>query len=248
MGQLPLFDLSAVPQAPIEWIPHDRRYPAELVEAALGPECVRELRRAKPGSPADTGPARDRFLVNPGAIGYWLYFHFGINIFAAEADGIDVDPLGETIAIRGERYGLPHWCYLGTGLEPGDRRPARWPGIPRPGETAPCERCGKLCRASRPKNPQGRPFQRSPRGLCPACVVTGFLKEMWGDIFAQQGVAILSTDACQRQFAAILKAGGSDLQAEEINWQEIVDKWDLPFPSKKKGRRKKAQMRTEGGD
>jgi hypothetical protein len=132
VSQLLLLDPSQIPQIPLEQNPHDRRYPVERVEAALGEECVRELQQAKPQRPADTGCIRDRFVVNAGAVGYWLFIHFGFNIFAVEsADEIDVDPMAETITVHGERYSLPHWCYLNTGLEPGDRRPTYWPGLPK---------------------------------------------------------------------------------------------------------------------
>jgi hypothetical protein len=117
-------------------------YPAAQIAGLLGDRCVRELRRARPGAAGDTRMVLDRFVINPGALGYWLFAHFGLNIFS-DADCArvtDVDPLAESLTVAGVGGGefrIPHWCYLPTGLEPGDPRPATWPGIPREVEETP---------------------------------------------------------------------------------------------------------------
>lgn len=110
-------------------------FPADLYVAALGQRCVGELRRARPQRPSDLGLVRDRYVINPGAIAYWLWYQFDLNIFNnADAARVGkIDPLSETVIISGRgAYALPHWCYLSTGIEPGDDRSATWPGIAIP--------------------------------------------------------------------------------------------------------------------
>ncbi len=110
-------------------------FPALLYEKALGPRCVIQLNDATPRLWADHSMVRDRYLINPGALAYWLSIHFGINVFTAADQDYDVDPIGEQIRIGAETYLIPHWCYLSTGIEPGDDRPRSWPGIPAPVES-----------------------------------------------------------------------------------------------------------------
>ncbi len=111
--------------------PFELRYPIEAMERALGEEVAVELQEAVPEEPSDEGGMADRFAVNPGAIGYWLNYHFGINVFAFNSDNqeIDIDSLGEIVTVRGQEYELPHWCYLKTQDTPGDNRPRQWQGI-----------------------------------------------------------------------------------------------------------------------
>lgn len=110
-------------------------FPASLYEAALGGRCVEELKAAMPGQWADHGVMRDRFLINGGALAYWLWHHLQVNIFAIPDDAIRVDQIGEEVTVNGTSYQIPHWCYLSTGLEVGDPRPSRWTGIPSPVST-----------------------------------------------------------------------------------------------------------------
>ncbi len=108
-----------------------KAYPAAVIEAALGERCVAEICRAAPQSYADHGIVRDRAVINPGALGYWLFVHFGLNIFAdaGAAQVSDIDPLAERVVVNGKDYLIPHWCYLAVMPEPGDERPRHWPGI-----------------------------------------------------------------------------------------------------------------------
>ena len=102
----------------------------EALVAALGTECINQLCAATPTPPMDTGLVRDRFVLNPGALAYWLWTHFNINVFDPGDAEIEADPASEVISIVGQgQYAIPHWCYLSTGLESGDQRPASWPGI-----------------------------------------------------------------------------------------------------------------------
>lgn len=103
-----------------------KRFPIELYEATLGEKTVAELRAATPAPWTDHGEQRDRYLIHGPAVGYWLHYHFGINVFAPEyANAFILDPIGETLTVGDQVYQVPHWCYLSTGVEDGDERPRR---------------------------------------------------------------------------------------------------------------------------
>ncbi|NJN68701.1 MAG: hypothetical protein HC884_19345 [Chloroflexaceae bacterium] len=102
-------------------------------ETHLGTPVCAELRQASPQEPLDSGPMRDRFVLNPGAFAYWLLVHFDLAVLFADDEvlqAISIDRLAETVSIYETDYHLPHWCYLSTGLEPGDLRPTSWSGFP----------------------------------------------------------------------------------------------------------------------
>ena len=46
----------------------------------------------------------------------------------------------------------------------------------------------------------------------------------------RNGVEVLKNPTIQKQFAEILQAGGSELLAENIDWETVINQWDLPFP------------------
>jgi len=53
-------------------------------------------------------------------------------------------------------------------------------------------------------------------------------------LLAESGLKILLYPWVREQFAAIMRAGSADAEADEINWNLIVENWDLPFPNKMK--------------
>ena len=97
-----------------------------------------------------------------------------------------------------------------------------------------CVRCGKHCVPGENKNPTARPFRKAQKGLCENCAVTQFL--LCDDLEAlrigllKNGIRTLKNPAIQNQFAKILEVGRSELQADTINWDTVIDQWDLPFP------------------
>lgn len=97
-----------------------------------------------------------------------------------------------------------------------------------------CVRCGKPCRPGENKNPHARPFKRARKGLCENCAVTQFLKcrelEPLTLGLLRNGIEILKEPVIQNQFSKILEAGGSELQIEQINWDAVIEKWQMPFP------------------
>ena len=105
--------------------------------------------------------------------------------------------------------------------------------------TTNCKRCGQLGRPS-VGNPDSRPFRKAAEGLCVNCVVTEFfkttepLKSMFGGIWGNNSPEVLLAPHMQQQFGNILQAGNCDVKLEEIDWQTIIDQWDLPFPKTKR--------------
>lgn len=97
-----------------------------------------------------------------------------------------------------------------------------------------CVRCGKPCQPGENKNPEARPFRLSEKGLCANCVVTQFMLcddlEPFRIGLLRNGIEVLKSPAIQKQFTKILEVGGSELITEEIDWNMIIDQWDLPFP------------------
>ena len=97
-----------------------------------------------------------------------------------------------------------------------------------------CARCGRTCSPGRNDNPKARPFRRAQKGLCENCVVTQFLLcddlEALREGLLRNGLDVLREPTIQLQFAKILEAGGSELPADAINWDTVIDQWDMPFP------------------
>ena len=98
----------------------------------------------------------------------------------------------------------------------------------------PCSRCGKPCQPGQSHNLEARPFRRAEKGLCETCVVTQFLLsddvEPLRDGVFRNGIEVLRNPVIQKQFERILKAGRSELPAENIDWDMVIDQWELPFP------------------
>jgi len=51
-------------------------------------------------------------------------------------------------------------------------------------------------------------------------------------LLAESGPKGLAYPHIQEQFAALMKVGLADALPDEINWNLIIENWDLPFPSK----------------
>lgn len=100
--------------------------------------------------------------------------------------------------------------------------------------TKKCVRCGRPCQPGKAENPKARPFRRAKAGLCPDCAVTHFLLspdlEALRISLLREGIETLKHPAIQAQFAEILRVGGSEMSPEEIDWDRVVDKWNMPFP------------------
>lgn len=99
-----------------------------------------------------------------------------------------------------------------------------------------CERCGTDCRIDASRKPDAKMLRHSnePKGLCVNCAVHDWLRNTYPPniLLAQSGPRILLFPHIQKQFAEIMKVGSSDAKPDEIDWDRIVENWDLPFPKK----------------
>jgi len=97
-----------------------------------------------------------------------------------------------------------------------------------------CVRCGRPCKPGETKNPEARPFRKAKKGLCENCAVTQFLLcddlETLRDGLLKNGIEVLQNPNIQEQFAKILEVGGSELSADSIEWDTVINQWDMPFP------------------
>src|ERR1035438_1859748 len=103
--------------------------------------------------------------------------------------------------------------------------------------TVKCRRCGVACAAQQPGKSNARPFRKAVRGFCAACVVCRFFQ---GDENTGVGHALppdfdpegLRLPHIQEQFARVLAVGGSELTMDQINWDEVIAKWNLPIATR----------------
>jgi len=100
-----------------------------------------------------------------------------------------------------------------------------------------CQRCGERCRRSGPPGKKARMLRFAKgHGLCANCAVHDWLRNTYPPniILAQSGPKVLLFSHIQEQFAEIMRTGFADAKPDEIDWQKIVDNWELPFPHKMK--------------
>ena len=101
-----------------------------------------------------------------------------------------------------------------------------------------CERCGERCQAVASRNPKAKMLRHSDKGLCVNCAVHDWLRNTYPPniLLAQSGPKALLIPHIQQQFAEIMRVGFADAKPDEIDWQKMVDNWELPFPHKVKSR------------
>ncbi len=100
-----------------------------------------------------------------------------------------------------------------------------------------CQRCGARCKASGQGKPKAKMLRWSKStGLCVNCAVHDWLRNTYPPnlILAQSGPKVLMFPHIQEQFTEIMKISFADAKADEIDWQKIVDNWELPFKNKVK--------------
>jgi hypothetical protein len=75
-------------------------------------------------------------------------------------------------------------------------------------------------------------------GLCINCAAHDWLRNTYPAnlLLAQSGPKSLAFPHIQEQFAGLMKMANSDARPDEINWQRIIDNWELPFPNKVRAR------------
>lgn len=96
-----------------------------------------------------------------------------------------------------------------------------------------CERCGVQLQVDAMPDSRAKLLRRSKvsKGFCINCAVHNFLRNTYPPNIqlAESGPQILLIPHIQTVFAGIMKAGFADANPDEINWQQIVDNWELPF-------------------
>ncbi len=118
-----------------------------------------------------------------------------------------------------------------------------------PKKVIPCERCAKRCRAGSGRA-DSRPFRKAQRGMCLECCVAGLLQRPTdGDEVLPTALAMamkngftpehLRLPHIQEAFARLMQAGNSEARFEEIDWDEVIANWNLPFPGSGRGRKGK---------
>ncbi len=105
-----------------------------------------------------------------------------------------------------------------------------------------CQRCNAPLRVGGSRNEDAKMLRRSkqPKGFCVNCAVHNWLRNTYpvNQILAgmRNPAETLRLEHIQQQFVGIMRAGNADANPDEINWEAIIDNWDLPFKNKVKGR------------
>lgn len=99
-----------------------------------------------------------------------------------------------------------------------------------------CRRCNAKLKLEPIPDSKAKMLRRAkiPKGYCLNCAVHDWLRNTYPPniLLAQSGPKVLLFPHIQEQFTAIMKQQLSDAKPDEIDWQKIVDNWDLPFPDK----------------
>lgn len=101
--------------------------------------------------------------------------------------------------------------------------------------TCNCDRCGRKCQTASKQNPDAQPIRKSlvPKGCCVDCAITCFIRT--GPLAYALGATspreALSLPHVQQQFDAVFRAGGCSEVSEEIDWDRVIENWELPAPA-----------------
>lgn len=101
-----------------------------------------------------------------------------------------------------------------------------------------CLRCEARIKLNPAPGSEAKMLRRAkvPKGLCINCAVHDFLRNTYPPNIqlAESGPGILLYPMIQEKFADLMRTGLSDAAPEEIDWQRVVDNWELPFREKVK--------------
>lgn len=101
-----------------------------------------------------------------------------------------------------------------------------------------CRRCEAACKVAGQRNPDARMLCRSreAKGLCINCAVHDWLRNTYpvNMLLVESGPKSLLFPHIQEQFTGIMRIALADATPDEIDWERIVENWDLPFPHKMK--------------
>lgn len=101
-----------------------------------------------------------------------------------------------------------------------------------------CQRCGVRIRLDPKAGSKAKMLKRSavPKGLCLNCAMHDWLRNTYpvNLLLAQGGPRALSLPHIQEMIAGIMKSQFSDAAVDEIDFDAVIENWDLPFPNKLK--------------
>jgi hypothetical protein len=106
--------------------------------------------------------------------------------------------------------------------------------------TTSCQRCGFGPLVGGEGRPDALLLRRAHEGVCVSCAITQFIKStpamMMG--IERNGVEMLRDGRFGPSWARLMATGKSDATAAEIDWNRVVDNWDLPDPKPRRARRR----------
>lgn len=92
-----------------------------------------------------------------------------------------------------------------------------------------CERCG--CAAVGGSGSQdARMMRRAKKGVCANCAAVIFLKRlsnMHGGALGDALPNALRLPHIQLRFASVMRAGKADAKVDEINWERVIEVWNI---------------------
>lgn len=103
------------------------------------------------------------------------------------------------------------------------------------GATTACKRCELRCQINPVPGSKATMLKRSKTtGLCINGAVHDHLRHIYPAnlLLARSGPKSLVLPHVQKQFFGLCRLAGTDARFEEIDWQRIIDNWELPFSTK----------------
>ena len=95
-----------------------------------------------------------------------------------------------------------------------------------------CQRCGRAA-LGRDGNPAARMMRHAWKGNCVDCAAVVFLQQLdnlQGGKLLPPGhtwAEALRLPHVQEQFAAMMRAGNADASPDEIDWERVIELWDI---------------------
>ena len=105
-----------------------------------------------------------------------------------------------------------------------------------------CNRCHVRLRTGTP-DPKARLLRISDtaKGFCLNCAVTDWFKTTTtvAEILERDGIDGLRLPHIRKQFLAVCRVGKAQVDPKQIDWDEVIANWELPFPRERRKARRK---------
>ena len=104
-------------------------------------------------------------------------------------------------------------------------------------ENVDCKRCGERCGVAGPPGKEAKMLRFAEEsGLCANCAVHDWLRNTYpiNMQLAEYGPKGLDHPQIQQLFTEIMLTNFADAKPDEIDWDKIIENWDLPFSHKMK--------------